>query len=292
MNQPENTGLQRLGQDFPEWKPWLAVVEAVVAESGDRKWEEFVPAGLPARGRTPFLAGAEVALSPAFAGSWVKRLIATACRSGAPNMAALRGIEDGPIDFLALFQAALCQQSDGLKTIALELEVEPAAFGAVAELAPIPFLQACGRRLATPKTWNEGYCPVCGAWPALAEMRGIERSRYLRCGRCGGEWPFHPLVCSYCGMKDHEQLVSLVPESGATARKVDACKRCLGYIKSFTTLQAAPAGRIMIDDLASVDLDLAAMGRGYRRAEGAGFSLDAAVAGKKGVLQKIFSRGS
>ncbi|HEX9443459.1 MAG TPA: formate dehydrogenase accessory protein FdhE, partial [Candidatus Binatia bacterium] len=236
------------------------------------------------------LAGVEVRLDLDLAGSWVERLIATACRSGAPNMAALAPAAraDGG-DVAALFQAALCQDGVRLEKIACDLAVDPAAFRAVAELVPVPFLQACGRRAATPRTWAEGYCPICGAWPAFAEMRGIERGRYLRCGRCGGEWPFHPLVCSYCGMTDHGQLASLVPENGAATRKVDACKRCLGYVKSFAVLQAAPAARVMIEDLASVELDVAAMSEGYRRAEGPGFSLDAAVAVRKSALKKIFS---
>ena len=57
-------------------------------------------------------------------------------------------------------------------------------------LLPVPFLQACNRRWASSisESWVEGYCPVCGSWPAFAEVRGIERSRYFRCGRCGGEW--------------------------------------------------------------------------------------------------------
>jgi len=33
--------------------------------------------------------------------------------------------------------------------------------------------------------WQQGYCPVCGAWPILAELRGVELARYLRCAACG-----------------------------------------------------------------------------------------------------------
>jgi FdhE protein len=126
----------------------------------------------------------------------------------------------------------------------------------------------------------EGYCPVCGAWPAFAEVRGIERSRYLRCGRCAGEWQARALTCPYCGMTDHNQLVSLIPEKAGASRAIEACKRCLGYVKTFTTLQASPAGRIMLDDLASVDLDLAAIERGYGRPQGPGYSLDVTARGQ------------
>jgi formate dehydrogenase maturation protein FdhE len=56
-------------------------------------------------------------------------------------------------------------------------------------------------------------------------------------------------------MTDHNELVTMVPEQGGTSRVIEACKRCLGYVKSFTTLQGSPAAKVMLDDLASVDLD-------------------------------------
>jgi FdhE protein len=89
-------------------------------------------------------------------------------------------------------------------------------------------------------------------------------------------------------MTDHEQLVSLVPEKG-TARVVDACKRCLGYVKIFTTLQGSPPGEVFLDDLASVDLDVAALEQGYKRAQGTGYSIDVVVVDKPGSSGKIFS---
>jgi FdhE protein len=81
-------------------------------------------------------------------------------------------------------------------------------------------------------------------------------------------------------MTDHNQLVSLVPEKAGASRTVEACKRCLGYVKTFTTLQPSPAGKVMLDDLASVDLDVAAMERGYSRPQGPGYSLDATARGQ------------
>jgi FdhE protein len=123
----------------------------------------------------------------------------------------------------------------------------------------------------------EGYCPICGAWPVFAEVRGVERSRCLRCGRCGGEWQAHCLFCPYCGMTDHEELVSLVPEKGGSNAVIDACRRCLGYVKSFTRLQGSPPSEVLLDDLASVQLDVAALEQGYKRRQGAGYSLAATV---------------
>src|SRR5438552_1345771 len=64
----------------------------------------------------------------------------------------------------------------------------------------VELLRACGRQLQThiPSGWSRGYCPVCGAWPVLAELRGLERTRCLRCGRCGVDWQRPWLACVYC----------------------------------------------------------------------------------------------
>ena len=70
---------------------------------------------------------------------------------------------------------------------------------------------------------------------------------------------------------------------------IDACKRCLGYVKTFTTLQGSPPANVMVDDLASVDLDIAALEQGYRRPEGAGYSLDIKIVPKAGFSERILS---
>jgi FdhE protein len=90
-------------------------------------------------------------------------------------------------------------------------------------------------------------------------------------------------------MTDHEELVSLVPEKAGSNAVIDACKRCLGYVKSFTKLQGSDPASVMIDDLASVNLDIAALEQGYRRPEGGGYSLDIKVVPKAGSSERILS---
>ena len=80
-------------------------------------------------------------------------------------------------------------------------------------------------------------------------------------------------------MNDHEGLVSLVPETGAS-RVIEACKRCLGYVKAFTTLEGSAPEKVILDDLASVDLDVAAVEQGYKRPQGPGYILDVTITDK------------
>ena len=275
--------LRDLGREFPEWRPWLTLVEEVLRETRDARWEACVPAPPePQARKVPLLAGARLALEITAVGAWLERLLHTASRSGAPKMSTLNGIPPKRLNTVDLFKCSLCQNGKWLQETASALGVDADALQAVMLLAPIPFLQACNRQWAPAisESWMEGYCPVCGAWPACAEVRGIERSRYLRCGRCGGGWQAQCLSCSYCGMTDHEELMSLVPEKSGSNAVIEACKRCLGYVKTFTTLQGSPPAKVMVDDLASVDLDIAALEQGYRRPEGAGYPLEITIVPK------------
>ena len=255
-----DTGLQNLKRRHPEWEPWLAVVQEILRESADSKWETVVPARAGAQpDKVPLLAGADIELEKNSLRLLLEQLMGVACRSGTAKMATLNAALHEDLDIFTLFRASLHQDSDHIKDFAAVLGVDPEAFQAIAAMVPVPFLQACNRHWgrAIKVSWIEGYCPVCGAWPAFAEVRGIERSRYLRCGRCGGEWQAHLLFCPYCGNTDHKEQVSLLPENSPKSA-VDACKRCLGYVKTFTTLQGSPPAMVILDDLASVELDVVA----------------------------------
>ncbi len=275
----KETELQKLKQQHPEWQPWLTVVEAIVSESENPSWDAFVPPGDRfQQNRTPLLAGTTLVVERGLIERAVQQIFTLAQQSGTPKMATLKGVTE-KLNPLALLKASVCLDSDAIKSAAARIGADPNAFEAVAALLAHPLLHGCNRRWSSfiAGSWSEGYCPICGTWPAFAELRGIERSRFYRCVRCGCEWQSHCLSCPYCAVTDHNQLVSLVSEKSNANHSVDACNRCLGYVKIFATLERRPAGRLMIDDLATVPLDLAAMERGYKRPSGAGFNLDVSL---------------
>jgi FdhE protein len=275
-----DTGLPDLKSQHPEWEPWLVVIQEILSEALNPYWDAVIPTRLEAQeSKIPLLAGVSLTLEQSSVRRVLEQLIRIAHRSGTPKMATLEPALHAELDILSLFRASLCQNADYLVETAATIHVDPEALQAVAALLPVPFLQACNRRWAgsIAKSWVEGYCPVCGAWPAFAEVRGVERSRCFRCGRCGGEWQAHCLFCPYCSMTNHEELVSLVPEKSGSNSVIDACRRCLGYVKSFTKLQGSPPVKVLLDDLASVQLDVAALEQGYKRPHGAGYSLAVTV---------------
>src|SRR5205823_10982975 len=157
---------------------------------------------------------------------------------------------------------------------------DPHALRVLGQMAVLPLLQACGRRLASelPATWWEGYCPLCGAWPVVAEYTGLERKRQLRCGRCGTGWAIPLLRCVFCDETEHDHLGYLTPEAGEQTRKIEICHTCKGYVKAVTTVRPLAPWAVLLDDLTTVPLDVAALERGYHRPPRPGYPLECSIA--------------
>jgi len=243
----------------PESERWLALVEAAFAESGsDGAWGDTVLTILEERpARAPILHQAQIAVRRRVLHRWVREILDLASA-------------DGSLEPVELLEAALCQDDSRLETPELRV---------VAQRAALPLLQTCGRALAAqvPSSWWEGYCPVCGAWPTLAEFRGLERKRWLRCGRCATGWEVAWLRCPFCDETQHANLGYLAPEEGETTRKVEVCDTCKGYVKAEPTVKHLAPWEIVLDDLATVPLEVAALDRGYHRPERPGFALEARI---------------
>jgi FdhE protein len=274
------TTLGGLKRDRPEWAPWLAVIEEVMRESESGRWDAAVPSEFASpHTAAPLLAGATLPMKGPAVHRLFKRLIGVAGACGTPAMKTLGAALNPDLDVLALFTASLCQEGHRLTDVAEACGADADALQAIAGLLPVPFLHACHRRCASSirRDWVNGYCPLCGSWPAFAEVRGIERSRHFRCSRCGAEWYARALVCPFCGESDHNELVAFVPENHDSHAVIDACRRCRGYVKTFTRLQGCPPHTVMIEDLASVALDVAAIEQEFIRPPSAGYHLGVTV---------------
>jgi FdhE protein len=114
-------------------------------------------------------------------------------------------------------------------------------------------------------TWQKGDCPFCGSLPLLAELRGPERARHLRCGLCGADWPFPRLQCVTCGNTEAASLGILQPEGGLQRISVQTCRVCHGFLKMVISVDPIPADLLPVEDLATLSLELIAGSRGYVR---------------------------
>ena len=254
----------RLAHD--EWRPLLALVEEALREVERPEWREAVPA--PARRdpeTEPLLSGAVIALARRPIERWVRRVLVTAA-DVSPAAPFVDAATTRRVDALALLQAAVVEDLAGLDDIARAGGHAHGVLRGLAPLVAMPLLQACRRAWAdlAPGTWPHGYCPICGAWPALAEVRGLDGARHLRCRGCGGDWAAAWLRCPFCGEHDHTRLGSLVRAEGLEREKVEVCDHCHGYLKTITTFTPIRPEQVVLQDLATVGLDVAAVERGYR----------------------------
>src|SRR5262249_30321730 len=111
--------------------------------------------------------------------------------------------------------------------------------------------------------WERGHCPTCGSWPLLGEFRGLEQTRFLRCGLCASGWEFPRLLCPFCGNRDHRTLGYLAVEGEEARQRAATCTECHGYVKQVSTLAALRGPRLLVANVATVHLDLAAAERGF-----------------------------
>lgn len=108
-------------------------------------------------------------------------------------------------------------------------------------------------------------CPFCKRKPGLGVLRplGEGSQRSLICSFCLAEWEFRRIVCAGCGEEDPVKLPVYTAEELQHVR-VEACESCKTYIKTVDLTRSA-LGEPMVDEMASVALDLWAQGRGYAK---------------------------
>ena len=267
---------ESLAREHPEWRGWLDMMRAALDEAVDPAWRHVavVPSSAREPG-APWLAGASVTLDERLARRWVRTLLQRALAPilrGAGAPVAVSRID--ALDHAAFLRAAIVLDTGSLEAAGLAVGLSADLAGALAHPAALPLLAACAARAQTASDgWGRGYCPVCGAWPAVVELRGLEGSRRLRCGRCGADWAIAWLACVYCGNDDHRELGGLVSESAGPMRRLDTCQRCHGYVKSVTTLTARSHAEVVLEDVATVAYDVSALDEGARRPPGLGWPL-------------------
>jgi FdhE protein len=272
--------LAEVAEERPEFLTWIALLEvAWRAIQDDRRPLSLGVKGTPTSTEpAPLLHRQTLVLNQLHLRQLLQELFARLEAEGGP---ALASYQPTPAETLALIAGAIRQDADALDTLAIARDIDPGSLSSVAHLAALCVMQQCRRQIEAqlPLHWPAGYCPVCGAWPILAERRGLDRSRRLRCGRCATDWEVQWLYCIYCGERDHNRLGSLVPDDSGEQYKVETCASCRGYLKSVASLQRLAPLELLITDLETVELDLVALNRDYHRPLANGFALDLKVTG-------------
>ena len=135
--------------------------------------------------------------------------------------------------------------------------------GQVLTLAMRPFLSRCAEVLQQRielSQWNHPHCALCGAEPDFAVITPAA-DRHLICGRCTLQWKFEPLTCPYCRNSNRASITSFATPDGQY--RVYACDHCRRYLKAYDGRRATRPFMPMVDSVATLPLDAAAIQRGY-----------------------------
>ena len=130
-------------------------------------------------------------------------------------------------------------------------------------LAMRPFLSRCADALQPrPELikWTHAHCALCGGTPDLGFITPAA-DRHLVCSRCTLHWKFAPLTCPFCGNHDRARVTSFATTDGQY--RVYGCDVCLRYLKVYDGRKGGRPVMPMVDSVATLPLDAAAIQRGY-----------------------------
>ena len=126
-----------------------------------------------------------------------------------------------------------------------------------------PFLSRCAEVLQQRpelSSWTHSHCALCGGQPDLSVITP-SAERHLICGRCELRWKWESLACPYCRNTDRSKITSFATSDGQY--RVDACDMCRRYLKAYDGRRASRPVMPIVDAVATLPLDAAAIQRGY-----------------------------
>jgi formate dehydrogenase maturation protein FdhE len=108
-------------------------------------------------------------------------------------------------------------------------------------------------------------CPLCGCQPIVGVLRseGDGAKKSLICMLCTHEWAFRRIYCPACGEEREPQMAYYSAPEIAHVR-VDVCDTCHNYLKSVDLTKTGLAVAV-VDELATIPLDLWALDHGYKK---------------------------
>jgi hypothetical protein len=144
------------------------------------------------------------------------------------------------------------------------IDAAAAGLEQVVQQAMRPVLTRCAEAIQA-KTdlggWRHHICPLCSGEPDLAVIMP-SAERLLICARCAARWRFDQIACPFCLNADRTAITSLASRDGRY--RLSCCDSCMRYIKAYDARHASRPVMPMVDSVATLHLDAAAMQRGYR----------------------------
>lgn len=144
----------------------------------------------------------------------------------------------------------------------------PRLFRFVVTSAALPSLTVAGRLLGrehdAETVWPHGHCPVCGNLPLIGRLVDKEGKRVHDCSFCGFAYRVPRLGCPFCLDPETEGAHYHVSDE-EPGYLLTVCKPCGCYFKLGDFREYSRPWFPLLDDLASLALDIYAMQTGYKR---------------------------
>jgi FdhE protein len=266
--------LDRLAAEMPAFRAPLLWLRALMPDLVPATDVAHVPTISPEKAHTrlnagvPLLRGEHLTIdAKAFRRRWCRACDALEMLQPDGAAAALAAaVNGGRLDPVAIVAAVTAGDAGAIGGRAAELGLQPDLAATLTRYTLFPVFTALDAALLPLREhmgWGRGECPTCGGRPLLGEFRGLDQSRYLRCGLCAASWDVARQWCPLCNNHDHEQLSFLHRDGEESRCRAAVCDACRGYVKMLSSLSQLPPLSLLVADAATLHLDLAAAERGY-----------------------------
>jgi formate dehydrogenase maturation protein FdhE len=145
-----------------------------------------------------------------------------------------------------------------------DVPAEIAGLEPLLQQAMRPFLSRCADAVMARTTfqgWRHGNCPLCGGEPDFSFITPAAE-RLLICSRCTVRWGFDQLACPFCLNANRARITSFATRDGLY--RLNGCDVCQRYLKAYDGRNARRPVMPVVDAIATLPLDAAAVQRGYR----------------------------
>ena len=166
-------------------------------------------------------------------------------------------------DLAPLVAQWYAETADGPGTVVPSVPGRPAMLDDVLQVALRPFFVRAvevAERGIELGHWGRPWCPYCGASPDFAVYLDDDHRRLI-CSRCIARWDWEAVGCPWCPTRDRRQLPTFT--SPDRRYRLCACDGCRRYLKAYNAHGAARPVMPVVDSIATLPLDAAAVQRGY-----------------------------
>lgn len=115
--------------------------------------------------------------------------------------------------------------------------------------------------------WQRGFCPICGGRPLMGKFRGDDGLWLLECSLCHSLWNVKRASCPFCSSGSEGSLNYLYLDGNSTYR-AQYCDNCKFYVKTVDLRESEGVSLLPLEDIITMDLDLAATEEGLKPASG------------------------